>query len=132
MNRTRCALPITSLLFFGLALSACGGKSLERPESLPLRSYPAERDFRMSFVMTSCSDPCAEYEASDCSVDVDTEDRVIEVSVSIGYSDREGVDRSTCALACGKPVLGHCEVPALPAGTYTVVSGVFSANIEVR
>lgn len=132
MIRTRCVSPLIFSLLLGLAFSACGGKSLERPESLPLRTYPADRDFRMSFVMTSCSDPCAEYEESECSVDVDTEDRVIEVSVSVGYSDRDGVDRATCALACGKPVLGHCDVPAVPAGRYTVVSGVFSADIDVR
>lgn len=133
MNRTwRAALRLPSLLCLGLGLSACGGDSLSRPESLPLRSYPADTAFRMSVVMSSCSDPCAEYEASECSVDVDTEDRIIEVDVSVSYSDRDGVDRATCALACGKPVMGHCEVPAIPAGSYTVVSGSFSASVDVR
>jgi hypothetical protein len=133
MNRTRRGAFSGSLvLALSLLATACGEDALTRAESLPLRTYPADRDFRLSLIMTSCSDACSDYEASECSVDVNTEDRVIEVDASVGYSERDGVDRATCALTCGKPVVAHCDVSAVPAGTYTVVSGTFSATIDVR
>ena len=133
MNRTRRGAFLgTFILGLALLASACGGYALTRPESLPLHTYPADRAFRLSLVMTSCSDACSDYEAGECSVDVNTEDKVIEVDVSVGYSERDGVDRATCALTCAKPVIGDCEVSALPAGTYSVVSGGFSATIDVR
>jgi hypothetical protein len=133
MNRTRrVALSVALCFGLGLSVSACGGDSLSRPESLPLHSYPADREFRMSFVMSSCSDPCAEYEAGDCSVDVDAEDLKISVDVSVSYSDKDGVERETCALTCGKPVLAHCDVSSIPAGTYSVTADTFSTSIDVQ
>lgn len=113
---------------------ACGGRSLDSPEALPIRAYPADKDFTMTFIMTSCSDTCATYEVAECSVDVDTEARTIDVDASVSYGEKDGVDAAAlegCTLACGAPVVAHCSVPALGEGTYRVNAGTFRGEITI-
>jgi hypothetical protein len=75
--------------------------------------------------MDSCADTCATYEASSCSVDV--QENMIMLDVEVSY-DRTS---SECSEVCRGQVLAHCEVAALPAGTYTVKSGSFQKTIKV-
>jgi hypothetical protein len=114
-----------------LALSflfACGGSSLTTPEDLPITTYPADTEFRMTLVMDTCADPCATYEPAECSVSV--EGMTIEVDVEVAYEHND----DGCALTnqCGGQVLAHCTVRALGAGTYTVQAGSFQRQITVR
>ncbi len=126
------------ILVPGLALvallSACGGNSLDRPESLPRRTYSAGTT-RITVVMTSCGDTCVEYTDHACDVSVDADEKRIELSPTVSYSDKDGVDRdaqSGCNLECGSPVFVHCDTPALSAGSWTVDANGFDATIEVR
>lgn len=113
---------------FVLLLAACGD-SLVVPEALPLTRLPAGQDFVLTLVMTSCSDTCATYDEPQCDVSVDREDRVIRVDACVGIN-RDAVE--TCLPVCGREILAHCDVDALPAGTYTVRSKGFAAQIELE
>jgi len=121
-----------------LAFAGCGA-SLDTPTDLPNTVYPAGEAFRITLVMTSCSDRCATYEPSECSVKVkfdlkdlanlSPEERVIELSPSVAY-DRNEED---CREGCGGPVVAHCDVDSsLPAGRYVVKAGSFERTIELR
>ena len=124
-----------TLLALGL-LGACGSRALETPESLVVDEYAAGKGFEVVFVMKACSDTCSTYEAAECEVETDTEDgNVLRFSVSVPYSDKDGVDPTTldgCSLTCGAPVRATCEVPGLDAGTWSVEAGTFRGSIEVR
>lgn len=116
-------------------LAACGTRTLETPETLRIDQYVAGQPFTLTFVMKGCSDTCSTYEAAECEVSQADEGNVLEVSVSVAYGDKDGVDSSTlegCTLQCGAPVLAHCSVPALAAGTWSVESGTFRGSIEVQ
>jgi hypothetical protein len=110
-------------LFF---LAACGN-SLQVPEDIPITHLPAGEDFVLTVVMETCSDPCATYEEPTCSVDVDEKDMVIEIDASVGFDSGS----SDCAARgqCGPMIFAHCDVDALPEGTYSVRSGGFEALI---
>lgn len=123
-----------TLLGLGL-LAACGSRTLETPETLRIDEYPAGQAFTVTFVMKGCSDRCSTYEAAECTVELAEEGNVLLISVSVPYDDKEGVDTAAledCTLQCGPPVLAHCAVPALPAGTWSIESGTFRGTIEVR
>ncbi|MEQ9499753.1 MAG: hypothetical protein RIT81_22935 [Deltaproteobacteria bacterium] len=125
MTRTRTFL--ASLLLLGGAL-ACGGNTLEGVEDLPRTNYPRGVPFRMTVMMTACSDACSEYEEADCSVDVNEDDKEISVSASVCF-DRV---MDECPEICGPRVNAHCEIPPLDGGTYTVTSDNFTATIDVE
>lgn len=118
------AKTIVSLLSL-LLLSACGD-ALTTPEDIPIRRLPANEAFSLTLVMESCSDPCISYEEASCEVDVDEEDRIIDVDARVGI----GSATTECRHAlCGPQVLAHCDVPALPEGTYTVEAGSFRQQV---
>jgi len=112
-----------------LLLAACGSPALTTPSALPLKTYAAGVK-KLSFEMISCSDPCAKYEAATCATTVDATAKTIEADISVGYEIDASIE--DCPLSCGRPVLAHCEVPPLAAGTWTVTSGGFEATITVR
>lgn len=131
-------MSITSLRAIALLLPvlalACGGRALETPEDLPIRSYPSGKDITLTFVMESCRDTCSQYEAAECEVEV-VEDNTIEIDVRVPYDEREDAsadDLQNCTLQCGTPVFASCTVPSLDPGTYRVVVDTFSADITVR
>ncbi len=116
-------------------LAGCGSRTLDTPETLRIDEYPAGVPFTLTFVMKGCSDRCSTYEAAECSVDFADEGTVIQISVSVPYSDKADVDREAledCTLQCGAPVLAHCSIPALGPGTWSVEAGTFRSSIEVR
>lgn len=121
------AKPIVSL-FFLLVLSSCGD-SLTTPEDIPITRLPANEPFSLTLVMESCSDPCTSYGEPSCEVGVDEEDRVIHVDASVDLGSQDG---ECISALCGPQVLAHCDVPALPAGTYTVRSGTFMHQISLQ
>lgn len=108
-------------------LMSCGGQSLTTPESLTIQTYKKDTPFTLTFVMTSCRDACATYETPECSVEV--EGNTIRVDVEVSYERNGG---GTCIELCAGEVIAHCDVQALPEGTYTVESGSFSKTIDVR
>ncbi len=112
---------LLSILF----LAACGS-ALTTPEDIPLKHLPAGEKFVMTLVMDTCSDTCATYDEPSCSVSVDKSKMVIHIDASVGFSSN-GVDG--CISTCGREILAHCDVPALAAGTYTVKSNGFEAQI---
>jgi hypothetical protein len=123
----------TRLGFFALFLAAsCGGRSLETPEGLPIRTYPSGQDFKMTLVMRSCSDTCSTYEPGECSVEVDEETKMLTLDVNVSYSDREGVEEGASCNRCGPQVVAHCDVPSLQAGTWAVKTDGFRQEIVVR
>lgn len=124
-----------SLLLLCVFFAGCGGETLTVPEDLTILTYPADMPFRMSFVMLSCGDPCRTYQQEECTVELDEESPTLNVEVSVSVEDKDGVDRSAldqCSLECSTPVLAHCDVGALPAGEYEVVSGAFMRKISVQ
>ena len=108
-----------------LFLTACGN-SLEIPEDIPITRLPANQDFVLTLVMESCSDTCATYDEPECSVSVDERENIITVDASVGFSSN---DVENCVSICGREILAHCEIDSLPAGTYTVRSKGFEAEI---
>ena len=122
----RSARPLRASALALSVLFACGGSSLTTPEDLPITTYPADAEFRMTFVMDSCADPCATYDPAECSVSV--EGQTIEVDVEVSYERSD----EACSNQCGGQVLAHCTVRALGAGTYTVQAGSFQRQITVR
>ena len=123
---------LLALSLLGFSVAACGGTTLTRPTDLPTTTYPANEEFTLSLVMQPCSFSCERYEAATCDVDVDEDARVVSVSPQVEV-ERED-DEGGCSQHCqGAPVLAHCEVEGLPAGTYTVEAddGGFSRTITV-
>jgi hypothetical protein len=108
-----------------LALLASCGNALTTPEDVPITHLPAEEKFILTLVMETCADSCATYDEPTCDVSVDEKDKVIEVDACVGF-DRGAAD---CRTVCGGEILAHCDIPALPAGTYTVRSGPFSHQV---
>ena len=108
-----------------LLVSACGD-ALRIPEDIPITHLPANQDFVLTLVMETCSDTCAKYDEPECSVQVDEEERIIRVDVSVGFEPNVVED---CVTVCGREILAHCDVDALPAGTYTVTSKGFVHEI---
>ena len=125
--------PIHLAFIAAFAAGGAGcGQSLTTPEALPLRELAAGTK-KITLVMKSCSDTCAEYDEPTCEATVDG--NTITLDVCVTYSDKDGVDRDTlegCSVRCGAPVLATCDVPTLARGTYTVVSGTFEETIEVQ
>lgn len=115
-------------IFAASALFGCGGDTLTGVTEVTLANYPAGQAFRLTAIMTACSDSCSTYEEAECSVDVNEEDRTITLDASACF-ERTMDD---CAELCGPRILAHCEVPALTSGTYTVQSGVFARTITVE
>ncbi len=113
-----------------MALTACGGQSVETPSDLVVKTYPAGQTFTLSLTMQACSDVCAEYDEASCSVNVKEDDNVIEVNASLTW-DRT-VSESECVNRCGPPKFAHCDVPSLAAGTYSLEAGGFTTNIVVQ
>jgi hypothetical protein len=111
--------------FLLILLSACGN-ALTIPEDIPLTRLPANRDFTLTLVMETCSDTCARYEEPECDVSVDEEEMIIRVDARVGI-DANAVEN--CITICGGEILAHCEVEALPPGTYTVTSRGFEHEI---
>ncbi len=129
MNPLRsCLARAAGLLGLSLA-AACGAPSIDQPEGLALTTYPADQAFRLTLIMRGCADGCATYEAPECTTSVDEEDRVIDVDATVAYS-RD--DAAVCVSFCGPQVLAHCDVPALPAGTWRVRDGKFERQIDLR
>lgn len=114
-----------------LTLIACGGQSADTPIGLDTTTYAAGAPFTMFVTMVSCTDPCAEYDEPSCSVNVKDDEATIEINASLTWS-RTTPD-GECSELCGGPSRkASCEVPALSAGTYEVVSGSFQRTITVR
>src|SRR5688572_17383424 len=96
-------------LFASTFLAACGGRALDTPEALPIRTYPSDTEFTMSFVMRSCSDSCSTYEPGECDA-VLGEGNVIEVEVRVSYAERDGLsaeEAGICHRTCGPQVFAH-------------------------
>lgn len=126
MISTRARAPFLGAL---LLIAACGSSAtITMPQDLQRTAYPANQPFRLTVILQSCSDSCAEYEEPTCEVSVDREERVIELDVSVSY-DRVG---DTCNERCGPPIFGHCAIGSLPPGTYTVKSGKFRRLITLE
>lgn len=130
LSRTLCAAALS--LVTAAAVAGCG-RSLDNPTGLVIRSYPADKAFTMTLVMTTCSDKCSTYSDAACAVKL--EGQTLQVDASIAYSEKDGTDEDSltgCSLNCGAPVTVDCPVPALAAGTYTVEANRFTTTIEVR
>jgi hypothetical protein len=112
-----------ALLF--LLLSGCG-QSLDIPEDIPITHLPADEEFVLTVVMESCSDTCAKYDEPECSVSIDEEEMILRIDAHVGYES--GVVES-CISTCGVPILAHCEIEALKAGTWLVTSRGFEHEI---
>ena len=111
-----------------LLLAGCGN-SLEIPEDIPITHLPANEDFVLTLVMETCSDTCAKYDEPQCSVDVDEEKNIIYVDASVPF---EANAVENCISVCGNPILAHCDVDSLPAGSYTVKSKGFEHEIVLE
>ena len=114
-----------------LGVMGCGGTSLDEPEDLVITEYAAG-NVTVTFVMTTCSDVCSDYGASDCSVSRDG--NRLEIDVEVSVDDKEGIDRDdavACPQMCGEPVLAHCDLGDLEPGNYTLIAGDFNARIHV-
>jgi hypothetical protein len=130
LPRTLCAAALS--LVTAASVAGCG-RSLDNPTGLVIRSYPANKAFTMTLVMTTCSDQCATYADAACAVKL--EGQTLQVEASIAYADKDGTDETTqtgCSLNCGAPVTVDCTVPALAAGTYSVEANRFKTTIEIR
>ena len=112
---------------FLFLLAACGD-ALTIPEDIPITHLPAGEDFVLTVVMESCSDPCAAYEEPECSVDVNEDDKTLFLDATVGF-DAGAVENCASRGLCGPMIFAHCEVDALPEGTYTVRSKGFEALI---
>ena len=122
--RVSLVLLVLLLLF----APSCGSQSLTTPEDLPITTYGTGKPFMLSFVMSSCRDPCSMYDTPRCSVSFDQKERLIEVDISLDYSRQE----DNCSNVCGGQVLAHCQIEGLDSGTYTVKSGSFERKITIR
>ena len=111
-----------ALLFL---LSGCG-QSLDIPEDIPITHLPADEEFVLTVVMESCSDTCAKYDEPECSVSIDEEEMILRIDAHVGYES--GVVEN-CISTCGVPILAHCEIEALKAGTWLVTSRGFEHEI---
>lgn len=105
----------------------CGSPALTIPQGIPVKAYPANEPLRLTLVMTHCSDVCAVYSDSECTVAVDG--KTLELDIRVPY---ERDDSQLCAEGCGREVLAHCSIEALGPGTYVVSSGAFEGEITVR
>ncbi len=125
MSRLRTLLALLCLSSGGLA---CGNNTLEGIEALPNKNYPRGVPFRMTVMLTACSDACSTYEAAECDVDVDEDAKEIRLSASACF------ERTTddCPELCGPRINAHCAIPPLQGGTYTVVSDNFTSSVQVE
>lgn len=122
---------VLTLAFGLLALAACGDSKLRRPIALPVTTYPANQDFTLTLEMARCRQSCEVIGERKCDVSINEDERRIEVSAEVELTFEDGVD---CTGDClGSPVLAHCEVSALDAGRWTVVSteGRFERPIDL-
>jgi hypothetical protein len=112
----------------------CGGTALDSPEFLPRTTF-ANGSKQITFIMASCSDTCLSYEDAVCSIELDQESGAINVEVSVAYQERDDADRTSldgCGVTCGPPVYAHCDLPALPSGSYRLVAGSFESTIVIQ
>lgn len=131
MNRPSLRLALTALLA-AISLSACG-RALTVPEGLEIRDYKANEAFTMTFVMKTCSDTCQSYDPATCEIAFDS--GTMRASIAVPFGPKADADPETlknCSLRCGPPVLAHCAVGALSAGTYSVVAETFESTIVVH
>jgi hypothetical protein len=113
-----------------LVLAACG-RSLNTPESLPNRQFPAKEMFTMTLVMKSCSDPCEVYDQGSCNVSIDGRNIKLDIDVPFHDGALSMPPPGGCGLTCGPSVLAHCTVPSLDPGSYTVTDNGFTALVTL-
>lgn len=129
---TRAAHLVATLSL--VALAACGGRSIDSPESLaPGEDVQPIGNTQLTFIMQSCRSPCATYEMASCEVDVNNDKLEIDIDASVSFEeDRNIDDAGSCDRCSGAPILAHCQLTGLRAGTYTVTAGSLKTTIEVR
>jgi hypothetical protein len=114
-----------------MGLMACG-ESLERVQGLEncSRANPCPANTAFTLVVRlQCQDPCIELKTDEatCEVDVEVDDRRIDVRPSIPFEDEE----QCFGQGCQGGVFVDCAVDPLPAGDYEV-RDEFNFRGEVR
>lgn len=122
---------LPSFCLAALILGACGDDALRRPVDLVGSTFPANEAFTLSLTMARCRQSCETVGERSCSVNVKTDERVIEVSAEVQL---EVADGATCSGNCGgASVLAHCDIDPLEAGRWVVSSngGAFERTIQL-